>query len=284
MTLVEDGDAGATGETHLGELVLRRYRAGELAGSEAETIGQHTARCGRCRARLTALDDEQRAFERAIPFERFSGGVERAARVPTPRRTSIVRSLWALPALSALAAAAFLLVVRPRADDGAGGGAGFNHRKGAQVDAALRIAGADGKTQRALPAGASARLGRGERLRVGYQTDRPRHLVALSIDDHGVVTSLYPDSSSRSVASLLVDRAAQATFLPDSIELTGAGRERLFLLMAEGPFSVESAVAAVRASRATAGPGGLAAMSAEAAAQALDALAPRSFTWLLEKP
>jgi hypothetical protein len=270
-------------EAHWGELALRRFRAGEFAPAEADAIGAHTARCVRCRARLTAIDDEQRGFERAIPFERFAGGVERAARVPGPQRgRSRLRSAWLVPALSLAAAAAFMLVVRTRPHDEA---AEFNHRKGGAVDAQLRIAAADGQAQRALVAGGTEKLRPGDRLRIGYETDRPRHLVALSIDDQNVVTALYPDSgTSLAGASVRVEITSGTVYLPDSIELTGAGHERIFLLIADGPFSVESAVTAVRASRTAAGAGKLGAMTNETTIRALDALAPRAFTWLLEKP
>ena len=85
MTLVENRDPLSP---HVAELRLRRFRLGELAGPDHEDIARHTTDCGPCRARLKSLDDEQRSFEREIPFERFAGGVERARRVPRvyPRR------------------------------------------------------------------------------------------------------------------------------------------------------------------------------------------------------
>jgi hypothetical protein len=286
MTTADDDRSADDDTSHFGELALRRFRAGEFAAAEADAIGAHTARCGRCRARLGAIDDEQREFERAIPFERFAGGVERAARVPGPQRArSKLRSPWLVPALSLAAAAAFMLVVRTRPHDVPEEIGGFNHRKGAAADAQLRIAAADGKAQRTLASSGTAKLRLGERLRIGYETDRARHLIALSIDDQNVVTALYPDTGTTLAgASVLVKASTGVAYLPDSFELTGAGHERVFLLMADGPFSVESAVTAVRASRTAAGPAKLPGMTSETAMRALDALAPRSFTWLLEKP
>jgi hypothetical protein len=279
---------GGSGDSpgHPGDLTLRRLRAGEFASAEAEAIEQHTARCGRCRARLAAIDDEQRAFERAIPFERFAGGVERAARVPTPKRATPawLRALWAMPALGLVGAAALVLLAHPAGRDLAGP-AGLNRSKGAAVDAVLRIAGPDGRSQRALLPDGNLRLGPGDRLRVGYETDRARHLVLLSLDDQNVMTALFPDTGTAlSGASVRVEPTASATYLPGSIQLDGAGNERLYLFLADGPFPVDAAVAAVRAARTAAGPKGLPGMTAPAAAQALDALNPRSFTWLLAKP
>ena len=67
-------------DEHIGELTLRRRRAGEALGPDAAAIDAHATSCADCRARLRALDDEQRRFEQEISFDRFAAGVERAAR------------------------------------------------------------------------------------------------------------------------------------------------------------------------------------------------------------
>ena len=71
---------------HIAELTLRRRRAGEALGAEAPAIEEHATACADCRARIRALDDEQRRFEDEISFDRFSAGVERAARSARPAR------------------------------------------------------------------------------------------------------------------------------------------------------------------------------------------------------
>ena len=65
---------------HIGELTLRRRRAGEALGPDGPAIEAHATSCADCRARMRALDDEQRRFEQEISFDRFAAGVERAAR------------------------------------------------------------------------------------------------------------------------------------------------------------------------------------------------------------
>jgi hypothetical protein len=65
---------------HIGELALRRRRAGEALGPDGPAMDAHAATCADCRARIRALDDEQRRFEQEISFDRFAAGVERAAR------------------------------------------------------------------------------------------------------------------------------------------------------------------------------------------------------------
>src|SRR5690242_10574784 len=94
---------------HVGELKLRRFKAGELAGDDASEIVSHTQACGSCRAKLRAFEDEQRTFEAAIPFERFAAGVERAVRRPAVRS----RPRWVAPALSIAATLLLVLATAP---------------------------------------------------------------------------------------------------------------------------------------------------------------------------
>ncbi|HEX7597795.1 MAG TPA: hypothetical protein VF518_06245, partial [Polyangia bacterium] len=108
MTLVEN-EAGST-TTHVGELSLRRFRAGEFSGDAQEEIAQHASDCAACRTKLRLLQEEQRQFERDLPFERFAGGVERACRVPRPGP----RRVWALSsAFGLVTAAAVVLLIWP---------------------------------------------------------------------------------------------------------------------------------------------------------------------------
>ena len=73
-------ESGAAEDEHIGELTLRRRRAGEALGADGPAIEAHATSCADCRARIRALDDEQRRFEQEISFDRFAAGVERAAR------------------------------------------------------------------------------------------------------------------------------------------------------------------------------------------------------------
>ena len=234
---------GLTGG-HVGDLALRRHRAGEALPSAA-AVGLHLAACGACRARLRELDDEQRRFESQISFDRFSAGVERAARAPAARPRATSRA-WMYSGLAMAAGVALVLTVRPGgrfADtrppvgvygvdpnprgDRVKGGAGMT----------VVVAGAAG--QRAARLDGDEPLAAGERLRIGYQPGGHRYVLSLSIDQHGAVTPLYPEAGP----SLSVpDGAAEATrYLPDSLELTGAGIERIFLVLSDAPIDMESA-------------------------------------------
>jgi hypothetical protein len=257
---------------HVGELRLRRFRLGELPDGDREQVARHTAECPGCRTRLDALGDEQRAFEREIPLHRFSGGVERAARVP--RATSRPRRFWLAGSLGfAAAAAGLLLVYRPAIAPERGS----NNLKGGGPLASVRIAAADGSTQRSAPPGVEVHLQAGERLRLGYRAPAAGHLVALTVDEGGQVTPLYPE---RGPGLPVAPQGAALTYLPGSVELTGAGRERLYLFFAERPFTVDDAAAATRAAFDRSGRGDLGKM----AVPALTSGSAQVFTWLFWKP
>src|SRR6476469_2119948 len=100
----------------IGELTLRRRRAGELLGPDGPAIEAHATSCADCRARIRALDDEQRRFEQEISFARFAAGVERAARGARAPRRLLRARVW-IPSLAGMAAAAAMLVIVARSTD-----------------------------------------------------------------------------------------------------------------------------------------------------------------------
>jgi hypothetical protein len=240
---------------HIGELDLRRHRAGEPLGDSGPAIAEHATACAECKARLRALDDEQRRFEGAISFDRFAAGVERAARGARPAPRRVPARVWALPTLAMAAVVALVVTfhgrtpqtlvdgpgtrVHPPGWDGVKGGAGMT----------VRIAGAAG--QRTAQTDTTEALAAGERLRLGYQSGGHRYLLSLSIDEHGVVTPLYPEQGASLTVAAAVPRATH--FLPDSVELTGAGLERIIVVLSDQPISVEAARAAARAAYDRAG-------------------------------
>jgi hypothetical protein len=274
MTLVSDGLASP--RSHVGELRLRRFQLGELAGHEREEVERHTATCGVCRTRLDGVKDEQRAFEQELPFARFAGGVEHARRVPGSARPEVEwrsrprRRAFTMMTMGGLAAALALVVglplLRPGAHNNLKGGP---HREGN-----ARIAAAGGGDQRSPDPTGLERLRAGERLRLGYRTDAPAFVAALSVDDAGMVTALYPEAG----ASLAAAIAREPAYLPGSLELTGRGRERVYVVLSERPLEVEALGAAVKAAYARAH-GDLATMTAPA----VDAPTDVS-SWLFEKP
>jgi hypothetical protein len=229
---------------HLGELALRRRRAGETldGGPAPGEVEAHLAACSACKARVRALDDEQRHFEQEISFDRFAAGVERAARSTAPRRRAPAR-IWLYPTLAMAAAVALVVTFAPRhAGDGRSDRGAANRIKGG-AGVTVRVAGATG--QRTARIDATEPLAPGERLRIGYQSGGHRYLLSLSIDQHGEVTPLYPE---RGVSLPVADGAEAATrYLPDSLELTGAGIERIIVVLSDQPIDVEAARRSARA-------------------------------------
>lgn len=214
---------------HPGELTLRRLLAGE-ALAEAQA---HAAACEACAAKLKAFEDEQRRFEAEIPFERFAAGVERAARTPRQARPGwpwTVRVGLALAATLAVAVGAKLTV----------GGAPTTHLKGGAgvevvvAGATQRVASVDPLTPEALAPG--------ERVRLGVVADGWRYVAVVSVDERGEVTAIYPEAGP----SLALRGGREAEYLPDSVEFTGQGLERVVVVMTGAPVAVEDVVKALR--------------------------------------
>jgi hypothetical protein len=236
---------------HPRQLELRRRRAGELAGTAALAIDEHVASCPECRARLRAVEDEQRRFEANISFDRFAAGVERASRAPAHARRPANRA-WIYSAVAMAAGVAIVMVVRAPSDSripfGISSIDSINRIKGG-AGMTVRVAGPSG--QRTAVVDAPEPLTAGERLRIGYQSGGHKYLLSLSIDEHGEVTALYPEQG----ASLPVPEGAPSVtrYLPDSLELTGAGLERIFVVLSDAPVDLDSARRAARAAYDRAG-------------------------------
>jgi hypothetical protein len=264
MTLVEPSAPQAG---HLAEIALRRYHAGEFSGEAGAETDRHLAACAPCRAKLRVLVEEQRAFERDIPFERFAGGVERARRVPRQRP----RRIWFAGLGGALAAAAAVVAFMVSTP---GPGHRRNETKGASIEATVRIASAVASAQRSVAPGAQENLARGDRIRLGYKTAEPRYLAAVSVDEQGEVTPLYPESGP----ALAVAASAETVYLPDSLEFTGQGRERVFLFVAGKPFDSAAAQQAVKAAHERAS-GDLGSLPSPVVSDGQEV-----FSWLFRKP
>jgi hypothetical protein len=73
----------------------------------------------------------------------------------------------------------------------------------------------------------------------------------MSIDEHGVVTALYPEQGASLTVPAGVPNATH--FLPDSIELTGVGLERIIVVLSDQPIALEAARKAARAAYDRAG-------------------------------
>lgn len=245
---------------HTGEMKLRRFLADELADDDKEAVGNHAAACAACARRLEGLRAEQRAFEGQISLDRFAAGVERAVRVPReagkPAATRWWKrptSAWSFGGMFGLFAVAFtvalIVTAQPlfeqiRVRNAADVALHRNNLKGGGADVEIRIAAPDDGPQRMAAATTVEPVARGERLRIGVKPGGRRYLFAVSIDDKGVVTALYPETG----VSVAVPPTMDLQYLPDSVELTGSGIERLIVVLSDEPLELDimrrSAVAA----------------------------------------
>lgn len=221
--------------THPSELTLRRLLAGEAVDA---AVKAHAEGCDACRQRLDGFRDEQARFEAEIPFERFAAGVERASRTPreTPsRRGASPNVRFAVAIAASLLALVGVQRLAQQPETRLKGGA----------DVEVVVAGANGGPQRLAsvdPATPEA-LSPGERVRVGLKAGAWAYGVVVSVDDSGAVSAVY-DANGRSLA---LPRTDATQFLPDSLEFTGKGLERVIVVLSSRPLSLNEVTAAVKA-------------------------------------
>ncbi|MCY1041476.1 DUF4384 domain-containing protein [Corallococcus sp. bb12-1] len=238
---------------HESNWTLRRLHVGDLPAPEALRAREHAEACEACGAVLRSLSEQQSAFEAEVPFERFEAGVERAlARQSKASAEPATRATWARPLMLVAASVFVLVLVRPLLEnDGASGTVtrpvAGNRLKGG-VGAELRIGGGV-EPQRVASVDAPEALRPGDRVRLGYTPEAHRYVAALSVDAQGEVTPLYPESGD----SLAVEPGAGQHWLPESVEFTGAGTERVVLVLTDAPVSMDVLSDAARKSFAAAG-------------------------------
>jgi len=249
---------------HPSPWLLHRLHAGESDFPGAEAARLHAAGCAECRERLSGHARAQAQLEAQLSFERFSAGVERAAarqRVPS-------KPVRRFAPLMAMAAVALLgITFAPRL----GSEVSLNRLKGSGDAVELRIGGAGGAQRVALP-GEPEQLAPGERVRLGYGPGDGGYLLAVSVDESGVVSALYPEAGE----SLRAEPGEAMQYLPDSLEFTGGGLERVILVRSERPLSVD----AVRAAAARA----FSAAGRDVAAMEPLEVSGEQVQWLLVKP
>ncbi|WNG26228.1 ACP synthase [Cystobacter fuscus] len=248
--------------THPLEWTLRRLHAGELPGPETQQLQVHVSSCAECHEVMKGLEADQTRFEQEVPFERFAANVERALRKPPP-----APSRPRLNGLLIAVAATVLLVVaaRPLLSPSPS----LNRLKGG-ASAELRIGG-DGPQRAAQPGDTEALLP-DERVRLGYVAGTYRYVMAVSVDDTGEVSALYSEQGM----SLPVEAGAGRHWLPESVQFTGTGHERVVLVLSEKPLQVEAVQAAARR--------GWEAAEGKVAAMSTLGVEGEELHWLLLKP
>jgi Domain of unknown function (DUF4384) len=224
---------------HLSEWTLRRLHVGELPPTESQRAREHVAACAACHGVLKGFEATQARFEAEVPFERFAAGVERVLKEgPAARARPQLNGLLVAVAATVLLAVA----VRPFLPGSPGG----NQLKGG-ASAELVIGGKG--PQRTVQPGNTGELLPGEQIRLGYVAGTYRYVLAVSVDEAGVVSSLYPESGP----SLPVEAGAGTHWLPDSVAFTPGGSERVVVVLSEKPLEAEAVAAEARRAWESAG-------------------------------
>ncbi len=243
------------GAPRVPELILERYRLGELPRAEAEGLERRLRDDAGLRARLQALERSDAEIRRRYPPAWLAERVRLrlaspAAKGPRPRAAFAGR--WAVP-LAAAAAAMVLLVLAPRLVSPPSSKPAV--RPPVVADSGNRIKGLKPALQlfRKTPDGsetlADGDLVRaGDLIRVGYRAAGRGFGVIVSIDGRGSVTVHLPAHGDRAAALVSGD----TVLLDHAYQLDEAPRfERFHFVTAQTPFAVATVVDAARRAATT---------------------------------
>jgi hypothetical protein len=232
------------------DLLLERYRLGELPPGEVERLEWRLKGDAELRQRLQALERSDQEIRRQYPSEWLAERVRTRldARRPAPPNPNPAWS-WHWPVPAALAVAATVLfVLAPRTFGPPPAGPVPALR--ATLEPGDRIKGLrpalvlfrkTAAGTEALADGAVARAG--DLIRVGYRSAGRPYGVILSIDGRGAVTLHVPKQGQRAAAL----RSGDTVLLDHAYELDDAPRfERFFFVTAPAPFDVAPVLAAAR--------------------------------------
>jgi anti-sigma factor RsiW len=231
------------------DLVLERYRLGELPDAEAEALRHRLGSEPALVARLETLGASDAEIRRRYPpawlAERIRERRREGKEAARPRLA--LGGRWPVP-LALAAAASLLLVLAPRLVGPPGARpVGGRPTPGESAD---RVKGLRPALEvfRKTPDGSEAladgaRVGTGDVLRVGYRAAGRRFGVILSVDGRGAVTLHLPARGEEAAA---LDSAGRV-LLDHAYELDDAPRfERFYLVTAAEPFAVAPVVDAAR--------------------------------------
>ena len=241
-------------DTRVPDLVLERYRLGELPAAEAEWLEGRLREDQGLRQRLDALDLSDTEIQRRQPAEwlaeRVRARLDGEAAGPRPRQARAPRADWARhwPVPAALAVAAtVLLVLAPRtiAPPPVSPAPTATPEPGERIKGMRPALALFRKSERGSEALADGDVARpGDLVRVGYRAAGRAYGVILSIDGSGAVTLHLPARGGRAAAL----QPGGTVLLGQSYELDDAPRaERFFFVTSDVPFDVAPVLDAARA-------------------------------------
>lgn len=241
--------------SHVPDLLLERYRLGEMSPTEIARFRRRLEADEGLRARLRALDDSDEEIARRYPPGWLAARIRQRLPVNALRRSPSIgqrRFSWRLPIAVAATAVVALgvgwrllgpLRLLP---------AWMKSRSVEQVD---RLKGDSLVLFRKTAAGSEvlgngARARAGDQIRIGYRAADHSYGVILSIDGRGVVTRHFPQQGER--AALLTHDGL--VLLDHAYELDDApGWERFYLVTGREAFDWAPVLVAARALAAGAG-------------------------------
>jgi hypothetical protein len=239
-------------QENVADLVLERYRLGELPLEETERLRRRLDADASTRRRLERLEESDRDIRASGALDRVTAGLRSGGVHPERWEASSRLRRWAVPVVAAAAVVLAVIVVPRRAGPPGGGlpaspAASSNSQERVKgLRPALAVYRRTAAGSEALADGDVVRPG--DVVRVGYRAAGRAYGVILSIDGRGAVTLHLPTVAGPAVrlerdATVLLDRA---------YELDDAPRfERFFFVTAERPFETGAILEAAR--RAAAG-------------------------------
>ena len=212
---------------------LQRLRAGELGETASRALVQHLTGCPQCTQLQLELEADEAAVRAAVPLARLQARLQAGPPLAevVPRRRFARAAPWAALALAAGIAG---LVLLPR-------------RATAPVVQQSRTKGGLGLDVFVGRAGESRRvddrefaLGPGENLRLKVHGNGHRFVAVVSIDEGGKVSPVYFAGGES------LPLVGPEELLPQSIAFDGHGRERLVVLLSDGPLERNAVERATR--------------------------------------
>ena len=231
------------------DLLLERYRLGELPPAEAEALERRLLADGELRGRVEALDRSDAEVRRLLAEGRLAESVRTRLRVRASSPAPPARKrAWTSAALLAAAATVLVALSVPLAGrlvPSPGGPPPSVEPSGDRIKGlqpALVLYRRTPNGSEALADGDSVR--QGDLIRVGYRAAGRGFGVIVSIDGRGGVTLHLPENGPRSPSL----KTGGTVLLDHAYELDDAPRwERFFFVTSPQPFDVSTVVEAARA-------------------------------------
>ncbi|MFL5358119.1 ActD-like protein [Archangium sp.] len=222
--------------------LLERIALGELPAAELASARTRLLQEPDGAARLAALEADTAATLARHPSAGVAREVASRLRVRRARGERAARRfLPAFALVPALAAAALVLVARPRVETPVGVAPEGEVTRVKGLSPHLTVHRQHAEAAEALVDGALAAPG--DVVQLAYVAAGRAHGVILSVDGRGTVTLHAPEAGATSVP--LAPSGTHA--LPGAYALDDApGFERFFLVTAEAPFALEEVLAAAR--------------------------------------